>query len=510
MMAEHIEIGRRYPEITINTSYSFGLDDQEFVVSFECDDPGEFLDLVQELRTSESSAFTLRDTPIFTCVSMSVGARPRRARRHRGLRPGRRPRRLSAAPRLLPFLVRCQPRHPREPASRGHRRLRAGGLLRGRALLSRGTRRPRTRSGGAGGGVGGHVRPAPDPLRAGARGRRARPPEDQVGDPRCTRRPRRAPGFRFFGNVDVGARRHGRRPAPSATTRSIYAYGSATDRSPRDPRRGPPGQPRRHRVRRLVQRPPRLRRPRVRPLLQARRRDRQRQRRRRRRPDAGAHPRGARRDRHRRPRDRADGRLGRRGDRRARPPRPGPGRVHEPRGARARRDAGRGHRHRPGRGRARRAQPRVARLRGLPTRPTAATSRSSPTSPSASPRASAAGSSCASCARRSRSRATAGSSRSWSAATGSSAATTAACARSTPASARRSSAGWCCARSATRASGSTGCRSTSARGVIPNDHGRVVEPDSGEQVPGPVRRRLDQARPERRDRHQQEGRPGHG
>jgi chlorite dismutase len=72
VMAEHIEIGRRYPEITINTTYSFGLDDQEFVVSFECDDPGEFLDLVQELRTSESSAFTLRDIPIFTCVAMST------------------------------------------------------------------------------------------------------------------------------------------------------------------------------------------------------------------------------------------------------------------------------------------------------------------------------------------------------------------------------------------------------------------------------------------------------
>jgi chlorite dismutase len=72
VMADHIAIGRRYPEITINTAYSFGLDDQEFVVSFECDDPGEFLDLVQELRTSESSAFTLRDTPIFTCVAMST------------------------------------------------------------------------------------------------------------------------------------------------------------------------------------------------------------------------------------------------------------------------------------------------------------------------------------------------------------------------------------------------------------------------------------------------------
>jgi chlorite dismutase len=43
------------------------------VLGFEADDPGQFLDLVQELRASESSSYTLRDTPIFTCVSMSVG-----------------------------------------------------------------------------------------------------------------------------------------------------------------------------------------------------------------------------------------------------------------------------------------------------------------------------------------------------------------------------------------------------------------------------------------------------
>ncbi len=72
IMSEHIAVGRRFPEIAINTAYSFGLDDQEFVVSFEGDDPGQFLDLVQELRTSESSSYTLRDTPIFTCVAMSV------------------------------------------------------------------------------------------------------------------------------------------------------------------------------------------------------------------------------------------------------------------------------------------------------------------------------------------------------------------------------------------------------------------------------------------------------
>ena len=72
IMRSHIEVGRRYPEITINTSYSFGLDDQEFVVAFEGDDPGMFLDLVQELRPTESSAYTERETPIFTCVAMSV------------------------------------------------------------------------------------------------------------------------------------------------------------------------------------------------------------------------------------------------------------------------------------------------------------------------------------------------------------------------------------------------------------------------------------------------------
>ena len=72
IMRGHIEIGRRYGSIEINTAYSFGLDDQEFVVSFNADDPGEFLDLVQELRGTESSAYTLSETPIFTCISASV------------------------------------------------------------------------------------------------------------------------------------------------------------------------------------------------------------------------------------------------------------------------------------------------------------------------------------------------------------------------------------------------------------------------------------------------------
>jgi len=68
MMDEHIEIGHRYPTVRLNTTYSFGLDDQEFVVAFESDKPEHFVDLVMELRHSEATSYTVRDTPTFTCV----------------------------------------------------------------------------------------------------------------------------------------------------------------------------------------------------------------------------------------------------------------------------------------------------------------------------------------------------------------------------------------------------------------------------------------------------------
>jgi chlorite dismutase len=72
VMREHIGVARRFTGIETNTAYSFGLDDQEFVVAFDADDPAEFLDLVQELRATESSAYTASETPIFTCISTSL------------------------------------------------------------------------------------------------------------------------------------------------------------------------------------------------------------------------------------------------------------------------------------------------------------------------------------------------------------------------------------------------------------------------------------------------------
>ena len=72
IMQDHIKVGREFPSVDLNTSYSFGLDDQEFVVAFETDNPADFLDLVQRLRSTESSTYTLRDTPTFTCITASV------------------------------------------------------------------------------------------------------------------------------------------------------------------------------------------------------------------------------------------------------------------------------------------------------------------------------------------------------------------------------------------------------------------------------------------------------
>ncbi len=74
MMDEHIRIGSKYVSVKLNTTYSFGLDDQEFVVAFETDIPKDFLDLVQELRESKGSKYTLRDTPTFTCVNKDLSA----------------------------------------------------------------------------------------------------------------------------------------------------------------------------------------------------------------------------------------------------------------------------------------------------------------------------------------------------------------------------------------------------------------------------------------------------
>ena len=70
LMKEHIRIGMLYPRVKINTAYSFGIDDQEFTVAFETNYPEDFLALVEALRDTEISLYTLKDFPIFSCVRL--------------------------------------------------------------------------------------------------------------------------------------------------------------------------------------------------------------------------------------------------------------------------------------------------------------------------------------------------------------------------------------------------------------------------------------------------------
>jgi chlorite dismutase len=71
-MKEHIATGHKYQSVRINTTYSYGLDDQEFVLAFESDHPKDFLDLMMDLRETRASSYTVKDTPTFTGIRHSL------------------------------------------------------------------------------------------------------------------------------------------------------------------------------------------------------------------------------------------------------------------------------------------------------------------------------------------------------------------------------------------------------------------------------------------------------
>ena len=55
-MQEHAAVGSRFVTITNHTTYSFGIDDQEFMTAFECESPSDFLQLMMTLRETEAIA----------------------------------------------------------------------------------------------------------------------------------------------------------------------------------------------------------------------------------------------------------------------------------------------------------------------------------------------------------------------------------------------------------------------------------------------------------------------
>ncbi len=72
MMEEHIVVGRRFPQVRLNTTASFGLDDQDFMLAFESTDLMVFQELIMALRETQVSKYVVRDTPMIVCVNKPI------------------------------------------------------------------------------------------------------------------------------------------------------------------------------------------------------------------------------------------------------------------------------------------------------------------------------------------------------------------------------------------------------------------------------------------------------
>ncbi len=72
LMTEHIQAGQKYPQVTLNTTYSFGIHDSDFMLAFETDDLHIFQDLIMDLRETRVSAYVKVDTPMIVCVKKDI------------------------------------------------------------------------------------------------------------------------------------------------------------------------------------------------------------------------------------------------------------------------------------------------------------------------------------------------------------------------------------------------------------------------------------------------------
>lgn len=71
-MNEHMKVGHRYQQVRQLLAYSFGLDDMDFLVAYETEDLPAFVELVRELRGTESRRSTVRDTPILVGIHRPI------------------------------------------------------------------------------------------------------------------------------------------------------------------------------------------------------------------------------------------------------------------------------------------------------------------------------------------------------------------------------------------------------------------------------------------------------
>ncbi|MDO8518007.1 MAG: chlorite dismutase family protein [bacterium] len=77
MMREHVHVARTFStSIRQLLLYAYGIDDHEFIVSYQCDRLLDFQTLVMELRSTKGRAYTKNDTPIFLCTHVPLSQLP--------------------------------------------------------------------------------------------------------------------------------------------------------------------------------------------------------------------------------------------------------------------------------------------------------------------------------------------------------------------------------------------------------------------------------------------------
>lgn len=72
LIEENFMVGRKFENIKIHLTHAFGFSEQEYIISFETDEPKDFLTLAEELRETTASKFTLRGMPVYTCRQRSL------------------------------------------------------------------------------------------------------------------------------------------------------------------------------------------------------------------------------------------------------------------------------------------------------------------------------------------------------------------------------------------------------------------------------------------------------
>ena len=72
IMDEHIQVSKKYPQVVLNTTYSFGIHDEDFMLAFEVDNIRDFQDLIMDLRETQVSTYVKNDIPMIVCVKKDL------------------------------------------------------------------------------------------------------------------------------------------------------------------------------------------------------------------------------------------------------------------------------------------------------------------------------------------------------------------------------------------------------------------------------------------------------